>query len=240
MGSPAAHGAAFMQQQEPGVAPAAASSGSLAQAAGSEHSIAAGQLAPAAGAGSGAGLWAGAHAHVHAADAAAAGYSQHLQQPLSLAALGSVGELVLFVDTSVLHLTQLYSMCMLLAASGQQHAGMVAIEWVIRVRAYLSSSSSDVSAIVAHMVMRLCSTLIAIAAGPYAGSFNSVFLVVMLEQLLMALLGLRALCTDPQAVPAQSPGSIVQAWLLQLQAGADTGLGLVVLEAVSKLCGMWN
>jgi hypothetical protein len=171
--------------------------------------------------------------------AAAAGYGQHLHQPVSLAALGSAGELVLFVDTSVLHLTQLYSMCMLLAASGQQHAGMVAIEWVTRVRAYLSSSS-DVSSIVAHMVMRLCSTLIEMAAGPYAGSFNSVFLVVMLEQLLMALLGLRALCTAPQGAPAQSPGSIVHAWLLQLQAGAGTGLGLVVLEAVSELCGMWN
>jgi hypothetical protein len=117
---------------------------------------------------------------------------------VSLAALESVGELVLLVDTSVLHHTQLYSMCMLLAASGHQHAGMVAIEWMTRVRAHLSSSS-DVSAILAHMVVRLCSTRIAIAAGPDAGAFDSVVIVLMLEQLLMALLNVRALCTGPQA-----------------------------------------
>jgi hypothetical protein len=128
---------------------------------------------------------------------------------------------------------------MLLAASGHQHAGMVAIEWVTRVRAHLSSSS-DVIAILAHMVVRLCSTRIAIAAGPDAGAFDSVVIVLMLEQLLIALLNVRALCTGPQAAPAQSPGSIVHAWILQLQAGADTGLGLIVLEAMSELGGMWN
>jgi hypothetical protein len=158
---------------------------------------------------------------------------------LSLAALASVGELVLFVDTSVAYLTQLYSMGMLLAASGHKHAGMVAIDWLTCVRAHLNSSS-DVSALVAHMVMRLCSTLIAMAAGPNPGAFDSVFLVVMLEQLLMALLNLRALSTGPQAAPAQTPGSIVHAWYLQLQAGANTSLGLAVLEAVKELCSRWN
>lgn len=107
MGSPAAHAAASMQQQEPGVAPAASNSGSLAQAAVSEHSIATGQLAPAAGAGAGAMFGAVAHAHAHAHTPAAAGatFDNFLQQAASIAALQNLGELIVFVDMSVSHLT---------------------------------------------------------------------------------------------------------------------------------------
>lgn len=231
--SPAAHGAASVQQQEAGATPVASGSGSLAHAAASEHSIVSGELASAAAAGAGVG--AAAPAHAHAPAAANAAFNYYLQQPLSLAALSSVGELVFFVDTSVAYLTQLYSLSMLLAAYGQQHAGMVIIEWVTRVRSQLSSEGI-VGAVVASMVMRLCSTLVMIAAGPDAGSFNSTFLVVMLEQLLMSLLGLRALCTGPEA--AHGINNIMNAWSLQLQTGAGTSLGLAVLQAVSELCGM--
>jgi hypothetical protein len=189
-------------------------------------------LASAAAAGAG-GVGAVAPVHAHAI----AAFNYHLQQPLSLAALAGVGQLVMFVDSSVAYLTQLYSMSMLLAAYGQDNAGMVTIEWVTRARSQLSNDGS-VGAVVASMVMRLCSTLVVIAAAPDAGTFNSTFLVLMLEQLLMALLGLQSLCTSPQA--AQGINSIMHAWALQLQTGANTSLGLAVLQAVSELCGLWN
>ena len=250
MGSPAVHGVASTQYQEPAAAPAASGSGSLAQAAASGHSVAAGQQAPAAGAwlgaagaGSGAGFWAGAHAHAHAPAAGGAALGHFLQQAASLAALQNVGELIMFVDVSVSHLTQLYSAYAVQVPSDQQYAGAATLSWSIRVRCahpFPDASRRDEAVVrVVAAVQHLCATFVSFAAGCSATPYDCVVLQPVVEQLIKALLDLRGLCDEQSTAqgPDSSSGRVMQSWWAQQQPRAATREGQSALQLLGGLCG---
>lgn len=195
-------------------------------------------------------------AHVQAG---AAAFGHHQQQQASYRApLVSMGDLVLFVDTSVSHLSQLYRTCTLLAAHGQQHAGTVTINWVADVRSRVCADSSSSSGSshgsggdgggggsgtadgrVRPAVLHLCTSLLAVAANADAGSqvapFDCEFLVLVLEQLIRALMDLRALDTGPPHAARGLITNSLQAWWLQLQAKAGTCVGQAVLQLMGWL-----
>ena len=238
LGSPAAHGTVSMQQQNPGATPAACGSASLAQAAASEHSIAAAQLAPAVGAGFGAGV--PSHAHAHAPAAAGAVFCPQQQQAAAIAALRSVDELTMFVDVSTSHFTQLYRVYTQQASTGQQYAGLSTFTWGIGVRSAQllpDIGHRDEPVVrVAAAVLHLCTTFMVAAARRSMGPCSCVLLQPVVEQLLMALVDLRRLCTG--AAEGLDSSSIMWAWWAQQQARAGTREGRVVLQLLGGLCGV--
>jgi hypothetical protein len=227
-----------MQQQDPAAAPAACASAPLAQEAASEHSIAAAQLAPAAAAGFGAGVL--SHVHAHAPAAAGAFFCPQQQQAASIAVLRSVDELTMFVDVSTSHVTQLYRVYTQQVSTGQQYAGLSTLTWGFRVRSaqLLPAIGHRDEAVVrvGAAVLHLCTTFMVAAAGRSMGPYSCVLLQPVVEQLLMALVDLRRLCTG--AAQGVDSSSIMWAWWAQEQARAGTTEGRVVLQLLGRLCGV--
>jgi hypothetical protein len=182
-----------------------------------------------------------AHAHAHTPAAAGATFDNFLQQAASIAALQNLGELIVFVDMSVSHLTQLYSAYALQESSGQRYAGGATLSWGIRVR--FAHPFPDVihrgQAVVAA-VQHLCATFLSVAAEHRLGPYDCVVLQPVVEQLIKALLALRRLCEGVQAVegPDSSSGSPMQVWWVQQQPRAATREGQVVLQLLGRLCGV--
>lgn len=126
--------------------------------------------------------------------------------------LSTAAEVISFVDLSVVHLLQLYGRVTL---PKQQHAGLTAVTWLAGVRSTitstgpLSSSSSPAEACeaVPSAVLHTCVSLVSLAAGDTSTQpgvqtspdqqssepFSCSFLAAVVEQLMQALLTLRAI-----------------------------------------------
>lgn len=174
---------------------------------------------------------------------------QQQQQRNSPLALSCCGEVVLFIDTSSTHLLRLYAK---LTANSQLETGLLAVQWVSRVRRSLyaphKASSSSGSPppppppSVRAAVMHTSASLVSLAASgsaalPAAAGAECVpsswdHLCGVVEGLLQELMTLRGLCTGLSAGERLS-SNMLQAWQRQLQAQASTHVG----QAVAALLG---
>lgn len=165
------------------------------------------------------------------------------QQGYGKPRFSTAGELVSFVDLAVVHLLQLYGR---VTQPAQQHAGLTAVTWLAGVRSSFTSTSPPNSSssscspgeacdAVPSAVLHTCVSLVSLAAGDTSTQtdvqasadqqarepFSCSFLATVVEQLMQALLTLRAICAA--ASPSERPSSkALESFKVQLRAQANS------------------
>lgn len=186
-------------------------------------------------------------ASFYAAAARCCGSPPLQQQGYGKPRLSTAGELITFVDLSVLHLLQLYAR---VTQPMQQHAGLIAVSWIAGVRSSIGSagvcnSAAAAGAAVQSAVLHTCVSLVSLSAGGASsqrdvstsqdqhsrtGPFTCSFLAAVVEQLMQALQTLRAICAA--ANPSERPSSkALESFKAQLQVQANSA----VAQAAARL-----